>query len=216
MQVWFYNKTLLFIVCLLIIVDNLKSLFRSILIIDCGISGFLAIQQYSETATEGWTTSLRFIRSGAAAMPADLALRMEETFKCPLILTYSMTEQMPITQPPTGFSIPQHKPNSVGQPVAASICIVDEYFRPIPYDDTGVNNGEICISGPMVLEEYTANPVANASAYFYLGGMKWFRTGDVVSGSSRHMFQVNILITEFSLFCLLTPWLLYNNIGSSR
>ena len=114
-------------------------------------------------------------------MPADLAIRMESTFKCPLILTYSMTEQMPITQPPTGFSLPKNKPNSVGQPVAASMCIVDKNYRPIPYSDNEIRNGEVCISGPMVLKEYSANRSANASAYFYLGGLKWFRTGDMVS-----------------------------------
>ena len=141
----------------------------------------LAIQHYAETTNEEWGTSLRFIRSGAAAMPAELAIRMENTFKCPLILTYSMTEQMPITQPPTGFSVSKNKPNSVGQPVAASLCIVDKNYRPIPYSDNGERNGEICISGPMVLEEYSENSSANASAYFYLGGMKWFRTGDMVS-----------------------------------
>ena len=93
-----------------------------------------------------------------------------------------MTEQMPITQPPTGFSIPKRKPNSVGQTVAASMCIVDKNYRPIPYSDSDQErNGEVCISGPMVLENYAANPLANASAYFYLGGMKWFRTGDMVS-----------------------------------
>ena len=113
-------------------------------------------------------------------MPVDLALRMEKTFKCPLILTYSMTEQMPISQPPTDFSIPQNKPKSVGQPVAASLCVVDNRLRPIPYNDNNEQNGEICISGPMVLEGYHANPSANGAAYFYLGGMRWFRTGDVV------------------------------------
>lgn len=114
-------------------------------------------------------------------MPADLALRMEKTFGCPLILTYSMTEQMPISQPPTLYSIPQKKPNSVGQPVAASLCVVDNRLRPLPFSSENDQNGEICISGPTVLSGYYANPSANGAAYFYLGGMKWFRTGDVVS-----------------------------------
>ena len=114
-------------------------------------------------------------------MPADLAIRMEQTFNVPLILTYSMTEQMPISQPPTGYSIPKNKPNSVGQPVAASLCVVDNRLRAIPHFEGNDQNGEICISGSMVLDEYYANPSANKAAYFYLGGMKWFRTGDVVS-----------------------------------
>ena len=44
--------------------------------------------------------SLRFIRSGAASLPSDLQARLEIAFKCPVISTYSMTEQMPISQPP--------------------------------------------------------------------------------------------------------------------
>ena len=78
-----------------------------------------AIQKFSEDSI--FKTSLRFIRSGAAAMPHDLALKMEKTFDCPVILTYSMTEQMPISQPPRGYSIARNKPNSVGQPVCASM-----------------------------------------------------------------------------------------------
>ena len=148
---------------------------------------------------EKWSSSLRFIRSGAASMSNDLAIKMEKTFNCPLVLTYSMTEQMPITQPPKGFNIVNKKPNSVGQPVAPSICIVDKNFRPIPYSDTGDKNGEVCISGPMVLEEYAANPLANASSYFYLGGMKWFRTGDMVSKlqNTKHIYKFDILKNFF-------------------
>ena len=38
--------------------------------------------------------NLRFIRSGAAALPKDLWERLEVTFQCPVISTYSMTEQV--------------------------------------------------------------------------------------------------------------------------
>lgn len=125
-------------------------------------------------------------------MPMDLAATMEETFNCPLILTYSMTEQMPISQPPTGYSIPKNKPNSVGQPVCVSMCIVDKNLRPVPYfttnddEDNGSAqtvapiSGEVCISGPMVVEGYMSNPQANAGSFFRIGGMDWFRTGDMV------------------------------------
>lgn len=45
----------------------------------------------SDTTSE---INLRFIRSGAAALPKDLWERLEVTFKCPVISTYSMTEQV--------------------------------------------------------------------------------------------------------------------------
>ncbi|CAB9511065.1 7a-methyl-1,5-dioxo-octahydro-1H-inden-4-yl [Seminavis robusta] len=143
-----------------------------------------AIHLFSEDSI--FKTSLRFIRSGAAAMPHDLAIKMEQTFECPLILTYSMTEQMPITQPPCEYSIPRNNPNSVGQPVCVSMCIVDENLRPVPFvgsnsegDGEDPVNGEVCISGPMVVEGYHANASGNANSFFRMGGMDWFRTGDM-------------------------------------
>jgi oxalate---CoA ligase len=149
-----------------------------------------AIHQFSEDSI--FKTSLRFIRSGAAAMPHDLAVKMEETFGCPLILTYSMTEQMPISQPPRGYSIARKKPNSVGQPVCASMCIVDKNMRPVPFPSWSGKEpitGEVCISGPMIIEGYLANPKANADSFFRMGGMDWFRTGDMVSFTVSFSFS---------------------------
>lgn len=146
-----------------------------------------AIHHFSEDTI--FKTSLRFMRSGAAAMPQDLALKMEKTFGCPMIITYSMTEQMPITHPPRGYSIPRNKPNSVGQPVCASICIVDKNLRPMVFSDEEKTreevNGEVCISGPMLFEGYVANDIANANSFFRMGGMDWFRTGDIVRMKGR-------------------------------
>ena len=137
-----------------------------------------AITQYHEDLE--FKHTLRFIRSGADAMPQSLALKMQALFGVPIVLTYSMTEQMPITQPATGFSIPTHKPTSVGRTVAASMCLVDRNMRPLPKDESGETTGEVCISGPMVTAGYLNNPTANASTFFRMGGMEWFRTGDMV------------------------------------
>lgn len=125
--------------------------------------------------------SLRFIRTGADRMPHDLAADMEETFGCIIVQTYSMSEQMPISQPPTGFSIAQSKPSSVGQPLVTSMMIVDENLRPVAYgkDDAEPTVGEVCISGDMVLRGYSNNPEANAASFFWTAGLRWFRTGDV-------------------------------------
>ena len=147
-----------------------------------------AIHHFSEDTI--FKTSLRFMRTGAAAMPQDLALKMEKTFGCPMIITYSMTEQMPITHPPRGYSISRNKPNSVGQPVCTSMCIVDKNLRPVLFSDEEEAreqvDGEVCISGPMLFEGYVANDNANAKSFFQMGGMDWFRTGDVVSMKERH------------------------------
>jgi len=78
----------------------------------------------------------------------------------------SMSEQMPISQPPEGMGDQlDKKPGSVGMPVAASCAIVSRTtLRPQP---PGVE-GEIAISGPTVLKKYLSNPTADSKAYFYI------------------------------------------------
>ena len=125
--------------------------------------------------------SLRFIRTGAAKMSQDLAEEMQEIFKCPVVPTYSMTELMPISQPPTNFRVVNEKPNSVGKPLVASLAIMGTNMLPLEYErkDGNTNIGEICLSGPTVFDQYENNTKANSSSFFLFEGKKWFRTGDL-------------------------------------
>ena len=125
--------------------------------------------------------SLRFIRTGAAYMSQDLAEEIQEVFRCPVVPTYSMTELMPISQPPTHFRLVNEKPNSVGKPLVASLAIVGENLVPLEYEGKdGISQiGEICISGPSLFEQYESNPEANANSFFLFAGKRWFRTGDL-------------------------------------
>lgn len=115
--------------------------------------------------------SLRFIRSGAAALSDDLAQSLQQTFQCPIIPTYAMSEQMPITQ----CSLQSTKAGSVGVPVGVSLCVVSTSLRILPYGE----RGEVCISGRNVCAGYLQNAAANSSAYFRFNGQVWFRTGDL-------------------------------------
>ena len=127
--------------------------------------------------------SLRMIRSGAAALLGPDGEALAAAFGgVPVYSTYSMSEQMPISQPPAGgddsfFS----KPGTVGVPVAASTAIVSKgNLRPQP---PGVE-GEIAISGPTVLKNYLANPEADQKSFFYLSipeskSQRYFLTGDI-------------------------------------
>ncbi len=92
---------------------------------------------------------------------------------------------MPISQPPVGKgdTIVTH-PGSVGCPVAASVSIVSRsHYRPQPFGE----EGEIAISGNMIMKSYLENPDADAKTYFYLTdgndvsmeSCKYFLTGDV-------------------------------------
>jgi acyl-CoA synthetase (AMP-forming)/AMP-acid ligase II/acyl carrier protein len=124
-------------------------------------------------STGSFAHSLRFIRSGAAMLSDDLAHAMREFFGCPIIPTYAMSEQMPITQCPPTYAL--DRPGTVGVPVGVSVCIINSSLRVLPYD----LRGEICISGPNVCLGYRNNEAANNSSYFKFAGKTWFRTGDV-------------------------------------
>jgi len=111
--------------------------------------------------------SLRFIRSGAAALLAPDASALTAAYgDIPIIPTYSMSEQMPISQPPVGKNdMIVDKPGSVGMPVAASVAIVNPTtLKVMPYG----KEGEIAICGPTVIRSYLNNKEADAKAYFAL------------------------------------------------
>ena len=111
--------------------------------------------------------SLRFIRSGAAALLGPDAKNLTTTYgNIPVYPTYSMSEQMPISQPPLGKEdMNSDKPGSVGVPVAASMAIVDtSTLKVLPYGQ----EGEIAISGPTVMKKYLSNPEADRKAFFEL------------------------------------------------
>ena len=128
--------------------------------------------------------SLRMIRSGAAALLGPDGEALAAAYGgVPIYPTYSMSEQMPISQPPAGrddsfFS----KPGAVGVPVAASTAIVSHgNLRPQP---PGVE-GEIAISGPTVMKSYLDNPEADQKSFFFLSlpenksPLPFFLTGDI-------------------------------------
>ena len=80
--------------------------------------------------------SLRMIRSGAAALLTPDAEALSEAYGgLPIYPTYSMSEQMPISQPPAGKgNTIAEKPGSVGVPVATSLAIVSRsHLRPQPW-----------------------------------------------------------------------------------
>ncbi|HEY3992303.1 MAG TPA: AMP-binding protein [Ktedonobacteraceae bacterium] len=119
--------------------------------------------------------SLRFIRTGSAALPAANLLAFEERFGIPLIETYGLSEaasQIVANPLPPGI----HKPGSAGRPtgVALRICspradLEERELRDVYPGEVG----EVCIAGPGVIEAYEHN---EGQASFQDG---WFRTGDL-------------------------------------
>lgn len=133
----------------------------------------MAAYNYAKTLGTMPKNSLRFIRSGAAALSHEDACHLRDFWGVPIIPTYSMSELMPISQPEQGYLL--ERPNSVGQPTIATMAIVDNNLRPVSF---GVS-GEICISGPTVMTGYLNNRDANLKTFFVLGDKKYMRTGDI-------------------------------------
>lgn len=140
----------------------------------------LAVMHHVQQDSDSIVHSLRFIRSGAAALSSQSAEDMRQFWGCPVLPTYSMTEQMPISQPPVGYNL--SRPGSVGLPMV-TVAIVDHSLRPLPVcpadGDQGKFIGEICISGATVMQGYANNDEANSKSFFFMAGEKYFRTGDV-------------------------------------
>ena len=143
--------------------------------------------------------ALRFIRTGAAALPATDLRAFEAKFGIPLIETYGLTEaasEVTANPVPPG----RHKPGSAGLPVGVSLRICrprndliqpasqpgglrptcvqagckecvggDDRMHDVPHGETG----EIYISGPGVISAY----YGNADKEAFQDG--WFRTGDL-------------------------------------
>lgn len=126
--------------------------------------------------------NLRVIRSGAAALKEPDRLVLEATYGCEVVATYSMSEQMPISQPPKNGGEWHQKHGSVGVPVIASMAVVDPItFRPLPFGEAG----EVAICGPTVFTGYLHNSTANQQSRFLLKSPEdgllhtWFLTGDL-------------------------------------
>jgi acyl-CoA synthetase (AMP-forming)/AMP-acid ligase II len=115
---------------------------------------------------------LRFLRSSSASLPAQVMVALSETFKCPVIEAYGMTEaahQMASNPLPPRAQ----KPGSVGIAAGPLLRIAHEADNRL-IDGTG----EVVISGPNVTPGYEGNPDANAKSFFEVDGQRWFRTGD--------------------------------------
>lgn len=112
---------------------------------------------------------LRFIRSSSSSIPPQVIAEMEETFGCPLIESYGMTEashQMASNPlPPL-----KRKPGTVGCAAGPEIAIMNNEGALLSPGE----EGEIVIRGVNVTAGYENNPKANQEAF----SNGWFRTGD--------------------------------------
>jgi acyl-CoA synthetase (AMP-forming)/AMP-acid ligase II len=116
-------------------------------------------------------SSLRFVRSGAAPLSADLQRRFESRFGLPIIASYGMTEATcTVTMnPPT---LEERRLGSVGKALAG---IELRILAPDGADQPAGKAGEVAIRGATLMLGYRGLPDETAEAI----PDGWLRTGDL-------------------------------------
>ncbi|MEP6661417.1 MAG: AMP-binding protein [Acidimicrobiales bacterium] len=105
---------------------------------------------------------LRLVRSSSAPLPSITWRGLEDTFGCPVVNAYGMTEaahQMTSNPLPPG----ERRIGTVGSAAGAEVAVLPD--------------GEVVVRGPGVMREYLSPSSANDSAW----RDAWFRTGDLGS-----------------------------------
>ncbi len=112
---------------------------------------------------------LRFIRSSSASLPPAVFKKLNDTFSCPIIEAYGMTEA---THQMTSNPLPpkKQKPGFVGIPSGPEVCVMNNKNQVLKNGEVG----EICIKGDNVTTGYENNQEANKINFFD----GWFKTGD--------------------------------------
>ncbi|MGH2759745.1 MAG: AMP-binding protein, partial [Actinomycetota bacterium] len=135
-----------------------------------------AMLMLANASQEADLQSVRFILSGAAPLPIDIARRVEEAYDVQVVQGYGMTEASPVTHITL---LGRDKPGTVGPPVA------DTRQRVVDLDsgaDVAVGDvGELLVSGPQVMAGYFNRPDATAESIVEDANGRWLRTGDIVT-----------------------------------
>lgn len=115
------------------------------------------------------TNQLRFAMCGSAPVPAEVMKKFEETFDCPVIEGYGLSESTcrSTFNPPDE----RRRAGSCGMTIGNEMKVVDDDYQEVPDGELG----EIVLRGENILKGYFKNPEANERAF--RGG--WFHTGDV-------------------------------------
>ena len=130
----------------------------------------MLLNTYPEGVPAGLKTDqLRFAMCGSAPVPAEVMKKFEETFNCPVIEGYGLSESTcrSTFNPPDD----RRRPGSCGLSIGNEMKIVDEDDREVPDGELG----EIVLRGENILKGYFKNPEANERAF----RNGWFHTGDV-------------------------------------
>lgn len=130
----------------------------------------MLLNTYPEGVPQGLQTNqLRFAMCGSAPVPAEVMKKFEETFNCPVVEGYGLSESTcrSTFNPPDE----RRRAGSCGLPIGNEMKVFDE-------DDNEVAEGvlgEIVLRGENILKGYFKDPDATQRAF--RGG--WFHTEDI-------------------------------------
>ncbi len=130
----------------------------------------ILLNTYPDGVPEGLQTGqLRFAMCGSAPVPAEIIKRFEETFNCPVVEGYGLSESTcrSTFNPPDE----RRRPGSCGLPIGNEMKVVDDNDHDVPDGELG----EIVLRGENILKGYFKSPEATETAF----RNGWFHTGDV-------------------------------------
>jgi long-chain acyl-CoA synthetase len=130
----------------------------------------MLLNTYPDGVPDGLKTDqLRFAMCGSAPVPAEVMKKFEQTFNCPVIEGYGLSESTcrSTFNPPDE----RRRHGSCGLPIGNEMKVVDDDDNEVPDGELG----EIVLRGENILKGYFKNPEATANAF--RGG--WFHTNDI-------------------------------------
>ena len=115
------------------------------------------------------TDQLSFAMCGSAPVPAEVMKKFEETFNCPVVEGYGLSESTcrSTFNPPDE----RRRSGSCGLPIGNEMKVFDDNDREVPDGELG----EIVLRGENILKGYFKNPEATEQAF----RNGWFHTGDI-------------------------------------
>lgn len=126
-------------------------------------------------------SSLRYIASGAAALPVKVLETFQSLAGVPVSEGYGLTEASPVVT--TNAAGPVVKPGSVGPAIPGmEVKIVDEAGNELPNGELG----ELICRGPNVMLGYWNNPAATAETI----RDGWLHTGDLATRDDDGYFTI--------------------------
>ncbi len=120
--------------------------------------------------------SLKACISGGAPLPEAVKQQFESKTHCTLIEGYGLTEASPViaANPISGKNLA----GSIGLPFPQTDIFIEDLENPEKEVEQG-ERGNLCVSGPQIMQGYYNNAEENKQIFFDVDGKRFMRTGDV-------------------------------------